>query len=29
MIDRIWYLWQLQNGVNNIPQEQGFPKVSR
>lgn len=19
MIDRIWYLWQLQNGVNNIP----------
>jgi tyrosinase len=21
MIDRIWYLWQLQNGVNNIPQE--------
>ena len=21
MIDRIWYLWQLKNGVNNIPQE--------
>jgi len=21
MIDRIWYLWQLRNGVNNIPQE--------
>lgn len=21
MIDRIWYLWQLENGVNNIPQE--------
>jgi tyrosinase len=20
MIDRIWYLWQLQNGVTNIPQ---------
>ena len=19
MIDRIWYLWQLQNGTNNIP----------
>ncbi len=19
MIDRVWYLWQLQNGVNNIP----------
>jgi tyrosinase len=19
MIDRIWYLWQLQNGINNIP----------
>jgi tyrosinase len=19
MIDRLWYLWQLQNGVNNIP----------
>jgi len=21
MIDRIWYLWQLRNGVNNIPQD--------
>ena len=20
MIDRLWYLWQLRNGVNNIPQ---------
>ena len=19
MIDRVWYLWQLQNGINNIP----------
>jgi tyrosinase len=21
MIDRVWYLWQLQNGVNNIPDD--------
>jgi tyrosinase len=21
MIDRVWYLWQLRNGVNNIPAE--------
>lgn len=21
MVDRVWYLWQLQNGVNNIPAE--------
>ena len=21
MIDRVWYLWQLQNGVDNIPQD--------
>jgi len=21
MIDRIWYLWQLQNGINNIPSD--------
>lgn len=19
MIDRVWYLWQLQNGLHNIP----------
>jgi tyrosinase len=19
MLDRMWYLWQLENGVNNIP----------
>jgi len=21
MIDRVWYIWQLRNGVNNIPAE--------
>ncbi len=21
MIDRLWYLWQLRHGVNNIPAE--------
>jgi tyrosinase len=21
MIDRVWYLWQLKNGINNIPDD--------
>jgi len=21
MIDRLWYIWQIQNGINNIPHQ--------